>query len=250
MQPFFRMTHMRDVLLGALWALLLLVLGLAVNAIMAGDPNSGPMHLGFPLLLYMLAFPPVFVLSYWAQRFDLGLRLTRWGGLGLALVCLWWVFWLPAPLVDTAYALRYSIPDPYVYPATPFAQVFLVAGAVWLLASEPREPARRFCLRGVVYLGLTLALALASDALATWARQDQPLGLVSCAGLGLLAVLIVAWRIRPRHGLWRLCSIWLVLQSLLLLLWVAVYHYGDALPQVVNAFGAQLIYGPLGAAAL
>lgn len=231
-----------SLLLHAGWAGLLLFLVLTAHIVLSGQVSSSAMAMDYALVLYLLTAAPVALLTPLALRLPQGQTLARLGGSLLLFVALWWVFWLPANLVDIAYTQRYHIPDPYVWPATAASQVIVVASAAWLLGAHRLNSWRASLARLLAYLIATTEFALISTLLADWASLDDALWLLIPVIAFALAPCVLK-RPAPVHPqIWRDIRFFVCSQALLAVLWILVYRVGDCLPESLNALGAAIIY--------
>lgn len=217
-----------------LWGLWLALLCGAAYAAMAGHSAGGPMNIDpAPFLLLLLGLPTG-LLSPWLGRDPVAANLHRLAAAILALVTLWWQFWLPAVLRDEAYSLRYDIPAPAIWPAEAPVPLVAIGLAVWL--ATPTQAWRGWQAVGHVALWLGLTAAAVALSLEGPTALEPP-----WAGVCLLsaAALLPASRRLP----WpRWLSLWLAAHLTLLAFWGAIYAWGDQLPAAFNAWGYGLIH--------
>lgn len=229
-------------LLHAGWAGLLLFLVLTAHIVLSGLVSSGAMAMAYAAVLYVLTATPVALLTPLALRLPQGRTLARLGGGLLLFVALWWVFWLPASLLDIAYTQRYHVPDPYVWPATTASQVIVVASAAWLLGAQRLDSWRASLARLLAYLIATTVFAQIGTLLADWARLDGALWLLIPVTAVALAPCALKRPAPVPPQIWRDIRCFVCTQATLAALWILVYRVGDSLPESLNAFGAAIIY--------
>lgn len=235
------LTNLAKILLHLGWAAALLFLALTGHVVLSGLAANGPMAMAYALFLYLLAALPVALLTPLALHLRLGQGLARTAAYLLLAIALWWVFWLPASLLDVAYTQRYHIRDPYVWPAPAASQVIVVASAAWLLSARRLNSWQATAIRLLAYGLASTVFAWVGATFADWARQDFALWLlIPCAAPMLLYA-------RPPKTLlalptWHELRLFLATQSALVMLWILIYRFGDQLPDSVNAFGAAIIY--------
>ena len=91
-------------------------------SLLSGRSASGGMHIDASGALLAMFTLPTLLCSAWAARRPGAARLAAWAGWTIAAVALWWVFWLPATLVDMAPGARYGADNRGIpLPATAFA---------------------------------------------------------------------------------------------------------------------------------
>lgn len=208
----------------------------------AGVDSGGPMNMNFGgLLLWFFAFVSLFT-SHLLLRFTSGLIALRTGGLVLIAITVWWSFWLPSSFLDVAYSLRYHIPDPYVFAASPDIPVITMLLAGFWLTLEKANGVLAWIGHRITAFGLLLVcLYIELD----WVKV--PMGELSPKMLWWsLLVLVVSsslWVfLRKQHRHWAALMLVIALQAVVVGLWDGVYFYSDRLPAAVNHFGCELMY--------
>lgn len=209
---------------------------------LAGLDSGGPMNMNYAgLLLWFFAFISLLT-SHLLLRFTSGLMALRTGGFVLIAITVWWSFWLPSSFLDVAYSLRYNIPDPYVFAASPDIHVITMLLAAFWLTLEKSNGVIAWISHRLMVLGLmVLCFYMELD----WAAV--PMNALSPNMLWWsLLVLVVSsslWVVlRKQHRHWAALMLVVALQALLVGLWDGVYFYFDRLPAAVNHFGCNLIY--------
>ncbi len=207
-------------------------------SLLSGRSASGGMHIDASGALLAMFTLPTLLCSAWAARRPGAARLAAWAGWTIAAVALWWVFWLPATLVDMAPGARYGADNRGIpLPATAFVQMAVACIAVWLMSlrQEDGPGSRGIWRRAAAWLAMTAAALALAEAAAAWATAQPAL---ATAGLVVAASAFAIERRLARAGkpLARFALGLLAGQSLLVGLWAALHHWGDRLPQGLNPF--------------
>jgi hypothetical protein len=146
---------------------------------------------------------------------------------------LWWVFWLPASLVDAGYQLRYDIGSPYLWPSAA-SQVGATALVAWLIA----RPSKTRTLDEVLFLALLLVIFWFRDAVVVWAWLESQAFYALFASAFIVSAVLYLSKLPMSY---RPLALLIALESLLFFLWGLVYQFGDRFGWL-NNFGRSLIY--------
>lgn len=226
------------------WAGWLAALAALCYGLLAGRSASGGIHVDASGTLLTLFALPTVLFSGWSARRPAGAKLAVWAGWGIAAVALWWVYWLPATLVDMATSTRYGANSRGIpLPASAFVQMGVVCLATWLLSlrHDDGKAGRGVWHQAVVWLIMTGAALSLAETAAGWAISQQALAFagpaVAATAWGMHRGLAHAPRPLVRFALGLLAS-----QALLVSLWAALYHWGDRLPQSLNQFGPAFVF--------
>ena len=167
--------------------------------------------------------------------------LTRLGGALILCVAGWWVFWLPASMVDISFDQRYRIDEPMVTAPPAAMQSLVVACATWLLILRHDWTAKESRMQLALFALLASGAAWAAEALAL-ACDTGWLPWVSAAVGGCL---LIAGRqlsqTGPSRPLVAACCRFLAMQAWLVSLWPLLHDHAKQLPPALQQLGVRMI---------